>query len=50
MLYLYHEAQSTYNVLGDEIFPLKLFYQPLMCEYQTGSEQNTDKFQTQKVF
>ena len=25
-------------------------YEPFMFEYQTGSEQNTDKFQTKQMF
>ena len=51
MLHLYHEVQSTFSVLEDKIFfPLKLFYPPLIFENQTGSEQNKDQFQTQKLF
>ena len=43
--------QYTFSVLGNKIFPaLKTFYQPVMFEYQTGSEQNTDKFQTKTLF
>ena len=37
-----------FSVLGDKIFPGKRFYQPLVFETQTGSEPNTNKFQTKK--
>ena len=41
---------STFSVLGDKIFPGKHFYQPLIFETQTGSEPNTDRFQTKIYF
>ena len=50
ILHLYQEVQSTISVLGDKIFPGKLFYQPFIFEIQTGSEQNKDKFQTKILF
>ena len=50
MLHLYHKVQSTLSPFQDIIFPLKTFYQPLIFENQTGSEQNTDTFQNQKLF
>ena len=51
MLHLYHDVQSTFWVLEDKIFSIKtFFFPPLIFENQTGNEQNTDQFQTQKLF
>ena len=48
ILHLYYELKSTFSILGDNVFPGKRFYQHLISEMQTGSELNTDKFQTPK--
>ena len=47
MLHIYHEVQSMYTVLGDKILPLKTVYQPLLCEYQTGT---LERSKTQTYF
>ena len=50
ILHHYHEAQSTFSILADKIFPGKRYYQPLILKRKPAVSQTQTKFKPKTFF